>query len=168
MVDLEVGERGDGARERRRVGGGHGEHPGWAHERVQAVEERAGVVEVLDDLAGDDDVGRREAEGSHGVGVATVDDVRLVAALARGGDDPAASTSRPTSSRATPARCAWEPRAGPRCSRLAAGVDEAHVHDALSGAELGQVGETVDEECRRQPVHHVELGVFVIGAHRGV
>ena len=48
---------------------------------MQAVEERPGVVEVLDDLAGDDEVGRREAERADGVGVAAVGRVGVVAAL---------------------------------------------------------------------------------------
>ena len=53
-----------------------------------------------------------------------------------------------------------QPGAGLLVHRLAAGVDEAHVHDAPAGAEVGEVLEAVDEPGRREPVHHVELGVL--------
>ena len=49
---------------------------------MQPVEERAGIVDVLDHLARDDDVGRREPERAHRLDVAAVDDVGVVPALA--------------------------------------------------------------------------------------
>ena len=91
-----------------------------------------GVVEVLDHLAGDHHVGRRETERAHRVGVAAVDDVAVVAVLpcpgnallvdveadelARDDREVARATTRP-------------PRS---LQRLTAGVDEPHVHDALA------------------------------------
>ena len=50
-----------------------------------------------------------------------------------------------------------QPRPRLLVERLTADVDEPDVHDALSGAQVGQVVEAVDEPGRRQPVHHLEL-----------
>ena len=63
------------ARHRGRVRSGHYQDPAGSDERIEPVEERARVVDVLDHLARDDHIGRREAERAHRVGVAAVDDV---------------------------------------------------------------------------------------------
>ena len=106
MVHLEVDERGERVRQRRAVGRGHREHPGGRDERVQTVEERPAVVEVLDHLARDHQVGRCEAEGADGVGVAAVDRVRVVAAGAGAGDAFVVEIETDELA-ADDARCSW-------------------------------------------------------------
>ena len=126
---------------------------------MQAVEEGTGVVEVLDDLAGDHHVGRREPEGAHRLDVAAVDRVRLVAA-ARARSTPASSRSRPIRSPAAVARCSCNHAPDCRLQLLAAGVGEPDVHHAAAAAALAQVLEPVDQRGRREGVHHLELGVL--------
>ena len=57
--------------------------PSSARSSCRPSRNGTGVVEVLDDLARDHHVGRREPEGTHRLDVAAVDRVRFVAAGTR-------------------------------------------------------------------------------------
>ena len=138
--------------------------PPGGDERVHAVEEGAGIVEVLDDLSGDDEVGGRETEGAHGRDFAAVDDVRLVAAPARVLDARGVEVEPDELGRGG-GEVLVEPRPRLLVQGLAPGVDEADVHDALARGEAAQVVEAIDQRRRGEPVHHLELGEIARVTH---
>ena len=164
VVDLVATHDPDRAQQATRVGRGEHEHAVVGEEDAHRVEEEPGVVDVLDDLARDHDVGRFEPQVPHRVGTRAVDGVGLVAELASVVDAGRVDVE-PHERLGAPRQVLVQPRAGGVLHLREPGVDEADVNDTTPVGDVGEVREPVDDLRRREPVHHPELGRRV--AHAG-
>ena len=125
-------------------------------ELVETVEEGARIVEMLDHLARDDDLRRREAEGANLHGVAAVGNERLVAVGARPGHARGVDVDT-DEARSAPSQVRVQPRVVVLLHVVAAGVHESDMDRGFAGDELGQPRDAVDEWRGRQAMQHVEL-----------
>src|SRR5439155_15868088 len=113
-------------------------------------QERARRVEVLDDLPGDDEVGRLEPERGHRLRRLRVDDVRVEAVLARPPDAVLRGVqAHDGRGRVGQPAVQPDPRGELRRHQL---VDEADVDDALPASALDQEVVPEDRPLARQAV----------------